>query len=87
MTQQEVVALEEDIVEDLVLSSDEEDGSMSDAPADEDGSASDVFSSDKDDDLKPVSPIEQTKKRKLKNLPKKNVKSHAKQSKKRKRAN
>ncbi|GAY49954.1 hypothetical protein CUMW_123040 [Citrus unshiu] len=87
MTQQEVVALEEDIVEDLVLSSDEEDGSMSDAPADEDGSASDVFSSDKDDDLKPVSPREQTKKRKLKNLPKKNVKSHAKQSKKRKRAN
>lgn len=87
MTQQEEVALEEDIVEDLVLSSDEEDGSMSDAPADEDGSASDVFSSDKDDDLKPVSPREQTKKRKLKNLAKKNVKSHAKQSKKRKRAN
>lgn len=87
MTQQEEVALEEDIVEDLVLSSDEEDGLHGNAPADEDGSASDVFSSDKDDDPKPVSPIERTKKRKLKSLPKKNLKSHAKHSKKRKRAN
>lgn len=86
MKQQEEVALEEDVVQDLVLSSDEEDGSMSDVPSDEDGSARDVVSFDKDEDLKPVSPREQTKKWKLKNLTKKNVKCHAKQS-KRKRAN
>ncbi|KAL5835539.1 hypothetical protein ACOSQ3_015094 [Xanthoceras sorbifolium] len=83
------VALEEDVVEDLVLSSDEDEPIVD----------SDTPSSDEDENANPVASQEPHKKQKMKNSSKKNVRqkptnmskknaeSHAKKLKKRKRTN
>ncbi|XP_062017237.1 nucleolar complex-associated protein 2 [Rosa rugosa] len=72
--QEERVAIDEDIVEDLVLSSDEEDGPSSDALSDADEEEG------KPEPLKPGS----KKQKRFTNPSKKNVKSQAKKSRKRK---
>lgn len=71
----EEVAVDEDVVEDLVLSSDE------------DESESDTPSAGDDDNGHPVPPEQQSKKRKPPTKISKNAKSHAKRSRKRKGAN
>lgn len=71
----EEVAVDEDVVEDLVLSSDE------------DESESDTPSAGDDDNGQPVPPEQQSKKRKPPTKISKNAKSHAKRSRKRKGAN
>ncbi|ONH99156.1 hypothetical protein PRUPE_6G014700 [Prunus persica] len=74
---QDQVAMDEDIVQDLVLSSDEEDGSLSN-----------TFSAEEDEEGKPApSKLESKKHKHSTNTSKKNVKSQAKRSKKRKKAN
>lgn len=76
MEEHNTVAVDEDVVEELVLSSDEEE------------SASDTLSAGEDDNEKLVPPRHQSKKQKPPtNISKTKVKSRAKKSKKRKRAN
>lgn len=73
----ERVAIDEDIVEDLVLSSDEEDRSLSDTLSDED-----------EEERKPAPLKPESKKQKRFTHPsKKNVKSQAKKSRKRESIN
>lgn len=75
MEEHKEVALDEDVVEDLVLSSDE------------DESESDNPSAGDDDNGKPVPQQQSKRRRRPTNMSKKNAKSHAKRSMKRKRAN
>ncbi|XP_044483446.1 nucleolar complex protein 2 homolog [Mangifera indica] len=94
---QEAEAVDEDVVEDLILSSDE-DGSISDAPCNEDGSMSEHSQSDSEDEnSKPVLLRGHSKKQKSANLSekrrqkpsngtKKNVRSGGKTLRKRKRS-
>lgn len=94
---QEAEAVDEDVVEDLILSSDE-DGSISDAPSNEDGSMSEHSQSDSEDEnSKPVllrghskkqksANLSEKRRQKPSNVTKKNVRSGRKTSRKRKRS-